>query len=68
MKENENKRLNQSAKKRSIGLSQNENSFMLSKGVKKSKKVSKKSCKTVDIFSIRGTIKNVEAGEPFSKQ
>jgi len=41
---------------------------MLSKCVKKSKKVSKKSCKTVDIFSIRGTIKNVEAGEPFSKQ
>ena len=34
---------------------------MLSKCVKKSKKVSKKSCKTVDIFSIRGTIKNVEA-------
>ena len=60
MKENENKRLNQSAEKRIIGLSFNENSFILSKSVKISKKVSKKSCKTLDIFSIRGTIKNVE--------
>ena len=37
---------------------------MLSKGVKKSKKF-QKSCKTVDIFSIRGTIENVETVEPF---
>jgi len=47
-------------KKRSIGLTWNEKIFILSKGVKMSKKVSKKSCKTLDIFSIRDTIKNVE--------
>ena len=50
MKENENKRLNQSAEKRIIGLSFNENSFILSKSVKISKKVSKNPAKRLTYF------------------
>lgn len=32
------------------------------------KKVTKKFCKTVDIFQIHGTIKSVETVEPFTLQ
>ena len=68
MKENENKRLNQSAEKRIIGLSFNENSFILSKSVKISKKVSKKSCKTLDIFLKHDKIIVVRADKIAFKQ
>ena len=46
----------------------NENEKQLFQTIKNRKMLSKTFCKTVDIFLIRGTIKCVETGEPFSKQ
>jgi len=51
-----------------MGVEMNENKKSFFQTIKNRKMLSKTFCKTVDIFLIRGTIKCVETGEPFSKQ